>query len=186
MMPKTGYLTPMHVFVLTSSFFVVLAVVESLIVYQLHKRHAAKEAVVRKFAQSAGVNVFKKQAFVAAPKAESAAGDGASGTPAVPRLAAKRKGKKAAVAPAPAAAKKPLYSPRIARREKGASPPPVAPLRLDMNGANNDAESGAARSPPEKLKCQDWLMQWARLRLDSASLLAFPVVYGVVTLALFS
>ena len=184
-MPKTGYLTPMHVFVLTSSFFVVLAVVESLIVYQLHKRHAAKEAVVRKFAQSAGVNVFKKQAFVAAPKAESAAGDGASGTPAVPRLAAKRKGKKAAVAPAPAA-KKPLYSPRIARREKGSSPPPVAPLRLDMDGANDDAESGAARNPPEKLKCQDWLMQWARLRLDSASLVAFPVVYGVVTLALFS
>ncbi len=186
-MPKTGYLTPMHVFVLTSSFFVVLAVVESLVVYQLHKRHAAKEAVVRKFAQSAGVSVFKKQPFVAAPKGEGAAGDGASETGAVPRLAAKRKGKKAAVAPAPAK-KKPLYSPRIARerREKGASPPPVAPLRLDLDGAHDDAESGAARNPPEKLKCQDWLMQWARLRLDSASLLAFPVVYGVVTLALFS
>ena len=184
MMPKTGYLTPMHVFVLISSFFVVLAVVESLIVYQLHKRHAAKEAVVRKFAQSAGVSVFKKQAFVAAPKAESAAGDGASGSAAVPRLAAKRKGKKkAAVAPAPA---KKLYSPRIARRDKGPSSPPVAPLRLDLDGGNDDAESGAARNPAEKLKGQDWLMQWARLRLDSASLLAFPVVYGIVTLALFS
>ena len=184
MMPKTGYLTPMHVFVLTSSFFVVLAVVESLIVHQLHKRHAAKEAVVRKFAQSAGVSVFKTQAFVAAPKAESAAGDGASGTAAVPRLAAKRKGKKAAVAPAPA--KKPLYSPRLARREKGPGSPPVAPLRLDLDGGNDDAESGVARNPAEKLKGRDWLMQWARLRLDSASLLAFPVVYGVVTLALFS
>ena len=47
-MPKTGYLTPMHVFVLVSTFWVVLVLVESLIVCELSQRQAVKEAVTAK------------------------------------------------------------------------------------------------------------------------------------------
>ena len=49
-MPKTGYLTPMHVFVLMSTFWVVMVLVESLIVCELSKRQAVKESVVERMA----------------------------------------------------------------------------------------------------------------------------------------
>ena len=49
-MPKTGYLTPMHVFVLVSTFWVVLVLVESVLVCELSKRQAVKEAVTSRMA----------------------------------------------------------------------------------------------------------------------------------------
>ena len=52
-MPKTGYLTPMHVFVLVSTFWVVLVLVESLIVCELSRRQAVKEAVAAKITSQA-------------------------------------------------------------------------------------------------------------------------------------
>lgn len=50
-MPKTGYLTPMHVFVLMSTFWVVLVLVESLIVCELSKKQAVKESVAAKISR---------------------------------------------------------------------------------------------------------------------------------------
>ena len=46
-MPKTGYLTAMHVFILTSTFFVAMVVAESLLIYILHRHQATKEAVLK-------------------------------------------------------------------------------------------------------------------------------------------
>jgi hypothetical protein len=50
-MPQTGYLTPMHTFILVSSFYVALALCESVVVYVISKRQAAKEAVVEKLTE---------------------------------------------------------------------------------------------------------------------------------------
>ena len=53
-MPKTGYLTPMHEFIIVSTFYTVLAMVESVAAYMLNKRKARRDAVIARFAL--GVN----------------------------------------------------------------------------------------------------------------------------------
>lgn len=50
-MPQTGYLTPMHTFILISSFYVAMALCESTVIYVLAKRQATKEAVVEKLTE---------------------------------------------------------------------------------------------------------------------------------------
>ena len=74
-MPKTGYLTPMHVFVLVSTFWVVLVLVESVIVCELSKRQAVKEAVTSKIASlSRSRSASGRTAEHDAERAELAAG----------------------------------------------------------------------------------------------------------------
>jgi hypothetical protein len=51
-MPQTGYLTPMHIYILVSTFYVVMVVVESLVVHQLKLREASEEAVISKLKNS--------------------------------------------------------------------------------------------------------------------------------------
>eukprot|EP01043_Picozoa_sp_COSAG02_P068278 COSAG02_NODE_11282_length_1755_cov_1.242754_1_plen_241_part_00 len=51
-MPQTGYLTPMHIYILVSTFYVVMVVVESLVVHQLKLREASEDAVISKLKES--------------------------------------------------------------------------------------------------------------------------------------
>jgi len=50
LMPKTGYLTPMHAFVITSTFFTVFAAVESMASNLLHRRADRLAKAVNKYA----------------------------------------------------------------------------------------------------------------------------------------
>ena len=89
-LPKTGYLTPskpcnsvcaksrglrlccatVHVFILVSTFYVVMVVVESLLIYQLRRRQAAREAVIGA-ARSLGLKAAARRSLTA-----KAAGEG--------------------------------------------------------------------------------------------------------------
>jgi hypothetical protein len=51
-MPKTGYLTPMHTFIIVSNFYVVLVCAESLALFQLRKAAVMRELVVAKLKAS--------------------------------------------------------------------------------------------------------------------------------------
>jgi hypothetical protein len=60
-MPKTGYLTPMHSFIIGSTFFVTAVCVESLALYELRRRSAMREAVRYQHSynnQSINIHVF--------------------------------------------------------------------------------------------------------------------------------
>lgn len=61
LMPKTGYLTPMHEFVIVSTFFTVAAAIESVLSHVLNKRVALRAAFVNKVAATIGESGRKKK-----------------------------------------------------------------------------------------------------------------------------
>lgn len=81
LMPKTGYLTPMHEFVIVSTFFTVLAAVESVASHVFNKRAAVRAAVVDKLtnmaaASESAANVEKTSATAWRRKANSKTAEG--------------------------------------------------------------------------------------------------------------
>jgi hypothetical protein len=62
--PKTNYLSPMHEFIISSTFFVVLTALESVAVHVAHRRVALKSAVIRNFMKSTYSDERQSAGFV--------------------------------------------------------------------------------------------------------------------------
>ncbi|QDZ18215.1 ligand-gated ion-channel protein [Chloropicon primus] len=60
-LPETGYLTPLSIFIIGSTFFASFATVESVVVFVLQRRTAMREEVVRKFRGSISVSPLPAQ-----------------------------------------------------------------------------------------------------------------------------